>query len=159
MVLGKSPFTYGETAVSIKLRPRIVLVNRCFVKRPDRKLLLIKRSPTDRNNAGKWEVPGGKVDEGQDLTHAQQREVMEETGLLAEPVERLVFVDSFVIGTGPYKGLPYVVLFSITRLLGGVLTLSEEHTDSAWEAYDEMLAYDLTPEVRKAAIILKSHLV
>jgi 8-oxo-dGTP diphosphatase len=140
-------------------RPRVVLVNRCFVKRDDGKLLVIKRSPTDKNNAGKWEVPGGKVDEGQDFTQAQEREVMEETGLLAEPTERLVFVDSFVIGTGQYKGLPYVALFSITKLVGGNLVISEEHTDYAWVSYDQMLTYDLTPEVRKAAIVLKPHLI
>jgi 8-oxo-dGTP diphosphatase len=129
------------------------------VKRKDGKLLIIKRSPTDNMNACKWEVPGGKVDEGQDLTQAQTREVLEETGLLVEPTERLVYVDSFVIGNDPYKGLPYVVLFSVTRLVGGKFALSAEHTDHAWVRYDKMLAYDLTSEVRKAAIVLKPPLV
>lgn len=145
--------------MSAESRPRVVLVNRCFVKRDDGKLLVIKRSPTDKNNAEKWEVPGGKVDEGQDLANAQEREVMEETGLLVEPTERLAFVVSYVIGTGQYVGLPYVALFSITRLVGGNFVLSEEHTDHAWPSYNELLAYDLTHEVRKAAIVLKSHLV
>ena len=109
-------------------------------------------------NPGKWEVPGGKLDEGQDLTHAQEREVMEETRLLVQPTHPMVLSDSFVIGTGAYKGLPYVVLFSITQLVGGNFALSEEHMDSAWVTYDEMLAHDLTAEVRKAALILKDYL-
>lgn len=144
--------------MSLELRPRVVLVNRCFVKREDGKLLIIKRSPTDKSAAEKWEVPGGKVDEGQDLSHAQEREVMEETGLLVQPTQPLVFADSFVIGTGQYIGLPYVVLFSITRLVGGNIVMSEEHTDYAWVTYYGMLAYDLTLQVRKAAIVLKSYL-
>jgi 8-oxo-dGTP pyrophosphatase MutT (NUDIX family) len=140
-------------------RPRIVLVNRCFVLHNDGRILVIRRSDSDTNYAGKWEVPGGKVDVGQDLTHAQEREVMEETGLYVEPVERLMVADSYVIGTGPYKGLPYVVLFSICNAVGGALALSEEHTDSAWVTYSELLSYDLTPEVRKAAIVLQPYLV
>ena len=62
-------------------RPRVVLVNRCFV-RDGEKLLIIQRAKLDSMNAEKWEVPGGKLDEGQDLSHAQEREVMEETGFL-----------------------------------------------------------------------------
>ncbi len=142
-----------------QLRPRVVLVNRCFVKREDSKLLIIKRSPTDKHNATKWEVPGGKVDEGQDLVHAQEREVMEETGLLVEPTERLVFVDSYLIGDGQYAGLPYVTLFSITKIIGGNIALSDEHTDHAWVDYDEMLTYNLTQQVRKAAIVLRPRLI
>ncbi|MBI4118501.1 MAG: NUDIX domain-containing protein [Parcubacteria group bacterium] len=144
--------------MSANTRPRVVLVNRCFLGRDDGTWLIIKRSLKDKNNPGKWEVAGGKVDVGQDLSHAQEREVMEETGYLVEPTERQVFVDSFVIGAGQYKGLPYVVIFSITRLVGGTLALSEEHTDHAWVTYAEMLTYDLTSEVRKAAIVLESRL-
>lgn len=148
----------ADMQVAKSERPQVVLVNRCFVKGDDGRLLVIKRSPTDRNHASKWEVPGGKVDKGQDLSHAQEREVMEETGLLAEPMIKVVFADSFVIGDGQYAGMTYVVLFSITKVLGGHLKISEEHTDHAWVNYDELLSRDLTPEVRKAAIVLKPYL-
>ncbi len=130
--------------MSADTRPRVVLVNRCFVKRRGGELLIIRRSLTDTNNPGQWEIPGGKVDEGQDLTQAQEREVMEETRLHVRATHRLVFVHSFLIGQGKYKGLPYVALFSITRLVGGEVTLSEEHTEFAWVSYAEMLSYDLT---------------
>jgi 8-oxo-dGTP pyrophosphatase MutT (NUDIX family) len=144
----------GEAVV-----PNIILVNRCFVRRRrDRKLLIIRRSLSDKNNPGEWEPPGGKLDQGQDLLHAQEREVMEETGLLVRQIHRLVFIDSFVIGDGKYKGLPYVVLFSITELVGGRFALSDEHTDHVWVTYHQMLGYDLTQQVRKAAIELKSYL-
>ncbi len=138
-------------------RPRVVLVSRCFVVREDKRLLIIQRAATDSMNAGKWECPGGKLDIGQDLSHAQKREVMEETGLLVQ--QSFIFtLDSSVIGTGKYMGLTYVVLFSINKLIGGTLALSEEHTASAWVTYDELFAYDLTQEVREAAIVLKSYL-
>ena len=138
-------------------RPQVVLVSRCLVVRDDLRLLLIQRSPRDSNNPEKWECPGGKLDIGQDLSHAQEREVMEETGLLVEP-SMLYTLDSFVIGTGKYRGLAYVVLFSITKLIGGTFKLSEEHIAHAWATYEEVLSYDLTQEVRKAAILLRKHL-
>jgi 8-oxo-dGTP pyrophosphatase MutT (NUDIX family) len=121
-------------------------------------LLAVQRAATDSHYPSLWECPGGKLDEGQDLSHAQEREVLEETGYLVEPVNPLVLVDSYVIGEGAYLGLPYVVLFSITRLVGGKLKLSEEHDDAKWLTYDDWLDLELTPEVRKASIRLRSQL-
>jgi 8-oxo-dGTP diphosphatase len=145
--------------VSAEERPRIVLVNRCIIVDGGSRILLIQRAPESGHYAGLWEVPGGKLDEGQDLSHALEREVLEETGLLVESVSRLVFADSFVLGAGKYAGLPYVVLFSIGRSLGGELRLDHESSSSAWVSYSEALDYNLTPEVRKALIVLKDQLV
>ena len=145
--------------MSAEERPRAVIVNRCFVQRPkDRKLLIIRRSPTDTNNPNLWEVPGGKVDTGQDLANAQEREVMEETGLVIQPTARLVTLESFMITEGKYAGMLYLALFSITKLVNGKVTLSQEHTDFAWVTYDQMLTSALTIEVKKAAITLEKYL-
>ena len=146
--------------MSKKTRPRVLLVTRCFVVDDTGKLLVIKRSSTDKHDPGKWEIPGGKLEEGQDLAHSQEIEVMQEKGLLVMPRYQLVFADSFVVSEGQYAGLPYVVLFSVTERVGGKFKLSPEHTDHAWLSYNELLALDnLTLEVRKAAIVLESHLI
>lgn len=137
-------------------RPRVVLVNRCFVKRKDGKLLIIRRSKNDTHNPGLWEVPGGKLDIGQDLTHSIEREVLEETGLLAEPTHGLAFVESRVLGEGKYLGLPYIGIFNITRLVGGKILLSSEHSAYKWVTYPQLLRHPLTIEVRKAAIVLEA---
>lgn len=140
-------------------RPRIVLVNRCFVLDPEtHKLLLLKRSTRNRYMPGTWEAPGGKLDEMQDISHALEREVMEETGLLVEPTERLVFAHSEIIDSGPYKGLPYILLFSIGKSIGGKLILSEEHDEFAWASYEEALDFNLGSNIRKALIVLEPHL-
>jgi 8-oxo-dGTP diphosphatase len=140
-------------------RPQIVLVNRCFVLNDDKKILLIRRAAADSYMPGCWECPGGKLDQGQDLTQAREREVLEETGLLVTLVQPLVYADSYVIGDGnKYVGLPYICLFGVAKLVGGNLKISHEHSDYAWVDYDDVLSYELTPETRKASIILKGHL-
>jgi 8-oxo-dGTP diphosphatase len=140
-------------------RPRIILVNRCILLDDAGKLLMIQRAKDDRHLPGSWECPGGKLDAGQDLLHAFEREVMEETGLLAEPTSRMAYVDSYVVGDNSshkmYKGLPYVAIFSIGKSVGGKLKLSHEHDDYKWCTYDEAMDLKLTPEVQKALIVLK----
>jgi 8-oxo-dGTP diphosphatase len=140
-------------------RPRVILVNRCVLLNDDNQILLIRRSLSDSHLPGLWECPGGKLDQGQDLTHAREREVMEETGLLINLTHPLVYADSYVVGEGKYIGLPYVCLFGIGKSVGGKLALSDEHAEFAWASYDEALSYNLTPESRKALIVMKDYLV
>ena len=46
--------------------------------------LLIRRSTANRNFAGCWEWPGGKLDPGEDFATGLAREVREECGLQVE---------------------------------------------------------------------------
>ncbi len=56
---------------------------------PDGQIVLIRR----RDN-GRWALPGGMVDWGEDVPSAIQRELMEETGLELVKIRRLVGVYS-----------------------------------------------------------------
>jgi ADP-ribose pyrophosphatase YjhB (NUDIX family) len=56
---------------------------------PDGRIVLIQRRDT-----GKWALPGGMVDWGQDVTTTVKRELTEETGLYVTKVRRLVGVYS-----------------------------------------------------------------
>ena len=48
----------------------------------DNKVLIAKRSTGDPNVFGKWEFPGGKVQDNEDEKHAIEREIKEEFELL-----------------------------------------------------------------------------
>ncbi len=137
-------------------RPRVLLVNRCMILDDINKTLLLKRSPLNRHDPGKWEFPGGKLDEGQDISHALEREVLEETGLLVQQSTRLFYVESEMIMDGPYAGLPYVVLIGTGKLIGGKLRLSDEHDDYAWTTPEKAFDFDLKSEIRKSLAIFTS---
>lgn len=107
----------------------------------------------------KWELPGGKLDVGQDLSTALEREVLEETGLVVVPTDKTAYWNSHIISSGKYKGLPYIVLVGIVKSLGGKVSLSEEHDDFAWVKIDLALKYDLVPESRAALTVLGEKLI
>ena len=135
-------------------RPRVVLVNRCIVFNKAGKFLLIKRSQDNYYASGMWEFPGGKLDEGQDLSQALEREVLEETGLFILPTTRIAFTESSIISVGKYKGLPYVVIVGIGKMIGGKFKLSDEHVDYKWVTTKEAYDMPIKDEIRKALIVL-----
>ena len=55
--------------------------------------LFIKRSRNERNMAGKWVFPGGKVEHGEDAIQGLFRELKEETGLQFS--DRVAFLSSY----------------------------------------------------------------
>lgn len=137
-------------------RPQIVLVHRCAILSGGR-LFLIQRSNDDHHNPGLWEFPGGKLDKGQTLNDALEREIFEESGLLIQPRHRIAYAQSEIITKGKYAALPYVVLVGIADLIGGNLRLSEEHQDFRWVTPKGALRFTLTQESAAALAYFKKY--
>ena len=88
--------------------------------------LLIRRSARNKNFAGCWEWPGGKLDPGESFATGLQREVMEECGLTVE-LTGLAGAVEFEM-----PAVRVVLLCMEARRTGGTIRMSEEHDDSAW---------------------------
>ncbi len=77
-----------KTPITRSLSVKTILLN------DKGKFLLLRRSAASKNNAGRWELPGGKVDPKEDFETALCREVREETGLEIELVHPLETAES-----------------------------------------------------------------
>ena len=55
----------------------MITVVAAYIKK-DNKVLIAKRSTGDENVFGKWEFPGGKLEEGETEKQALKREIKEE---------------------------------------------------------------------------------
>jgi 8-oxo-dGTP diphosphatase len=87
---------------------RIVVVGAALL---DGGRLLAARRSAPPELAGRWELPGGKVEKGETPEAALVRELREELGVTAEPLAR-------VPGEWPLRD-PYVLQVWTTRLLPG----------------------------------------
>jgi 8-oxo-dGTP diphosphatase len=101
------------------------------------KILIIKRSTDSKTNAGKWELPGGKVDQGESFDQALIREVYEETNLK-------ISLDH-VVGVCE-QNLPLIRAIHIVmsgKSVEGELNLSSEHEGYAWVFFKDLQDYEL----------------
>lgn len=143
-----------KTLKNKKIASRVLIVNRCVVLNKQGKILLIQRSNKDDFDPGKWELPGGKLEQGQDTTHALEREVLEEAGIIIIPLTHIAYIYSEVNISGKYKGYTYVLIVGIAKHLDGKVFLSEEHDSYKWVTEKEALKMDIREEIRKSLIIL-----
>jgi 8-oxo-dGTP diphosphatase len=102
--------------------------------------LFLRRSPSSKNNAGKWDMPGGKVDPGETFDTALVREIREETGLVIK-LERPAGVAQSDL---PDRAVTYLIMEA--RVTEGSVCLSTEHVEHRWVALADLPSVDLCPQ-------------
>ena len=102
------------------------------------RLLMVERGPHS-TQPGRWCIPAGYVDYGEDVRQAAARELLEETGLEAHIGDVVQVLSNF---HDPAK-LSVGVWF-IGRITGGTLRAGDDAADVGWFALDDLpdLAFD-----------------
>lgn len=122
-----------------------IITVRAIIKQDD-KILLLRRSGGNPQFDHLYELPGGKVDFGEDPKAALQREVTEETGLELLTMQ-LSDVYSRLDSSDPQKHFIALVFWSSVRQ-GEHIKLDEEHDKYSWKKLSEIQLNEITDFTR-----------
>jgi len=112
----------------------------------DGKLLLIRRGA--QPGRGKWSIPGGLVELGENVQDAMVRETKEEVGLEVEAVKLMDVFDSITLDEQGRIQYHFVVVNFLVRVVGGSLQTASDILEARWVTVDEVEKYNLTKSFR-----------
>lgn len=119
-----------------KVRPMALTVKAAVIRNGDEVLLL--RRAKHCLNGGKWDLPGGHVDEGETVFEALEREIREETNIAVQ-VGPIIRLSEFPKGHEQFKnekrGLRYIAFYQA----GEVHLREQEHDTFEWLKIDEAI--------------------
>ena len=128
------------------LDPKVVA---CAIVEQDGKVLLLRRAINPQK--GKWVMPGGYVDRGEEVRSAAIRETEEECGL------KIRIRD--LSGVYSYPGRLAVVVVYKAQYMSGSLILGDESLEANWFSRDQIpwddLAFPSTKDALKDYCKLK----
>ena len=136
----------NSSTISGDEQPEVKVVAAVVMDRAGR--LLVVRRGAGMAHAGLWELPGGKVEDGETLSDALRREIMEE---LSYPIEvgEEIFSEPLEV-----KGRSGSIHFLLARPQNDSAPILSEHDDILWESPDCLRFLALAPGDRGFALWL-----
>jgi 8-oxo-dGTP pyrophosphatase MutT (NUDIX family) len=112
-------------------------------------VLLVKKSSQDPHNPGRWDLPGGRMKDSEEVDAHLVREVLEETGLKVSPFGRPIHLWSWEM---TWHGEPVRVL-AVSRYCrlekSAAVDQHREYDDflceQRWVPRSELLSLDIIP--------------
>ena len=100
---------------------------------------------------GRWSIPGGLVEVGEELETAVKRELKEETGLSVEP-RQVIEVFDRIQREGRRVRYHFVIVDYLCRLKSGKLRPDSDVLDARWAKRENLTQYDLTEKAREVIL-------
>ncbi len=116
----------------------------------DGRVLLVKRSQPP--SKGLWAIPGGRVELGETLKEAAEREIVEETGLTIRAGDPVYTFDVIERDDAGRIRFHYVIVDLMADYLSGELNASDDASEARWvspEELDGLSVSESTKEVLK----------
>jgi len=111
------------------------------------KILLEKRE--SEPGRGKWSIPGGLVELGENTEQTVIREVKEETNLKVEQPKLIDVVNNITVDENNKIKYQFVIVDYFVKLKGGTLRAADDAAELRWVGFDEVEKYDLTSSFRE----------
>ena len=108
---------------------QIGIFQKVIISNSEGQILALRRRDNDSRRPGAWDLPGGGFEKGEDLESAAKREVLEETGLIAQSIT--VIVARTVKGMAPPE-VDNIFIGWVAKDWSGEITLSDEHVEYRW---------------------------
>ncbi|MFH1161935.1 MAG: NUDIX domain-containing protein [Candidatus Jorgensenbacteria bacterium] len=131
------------------MEPKLFVATKAFIRNCDHVLLVRESSKySDGTNAGKYDVPGGRLIPGQHFEEGLLREVREETGLAVQ-VEKPFFVNEWrpVVRGEQWQ---IVGIFFVCESDTDTVRLSDDHDDFLWIDPRKYTQYPLIENLKPA---------
>lgn len=113
----------------------------------DGAVLLVRRGTAPFE--GEWAVPGGRVELGETLAAAAEREVLEETGVTIRAGDPLYTFEHIERDDGGAVKFHYVVVDLEGQYLAGEPAAGDDAREAAWIALDAMDDLPVNPITRR----------
>jgi 8-oxo-dGTP diphosphatase len=101
-----------------------------------KRVLLVQRGQAPLK--GEWSLPGGALELGETLEEGIRREVLEETGLIIEPVAIIEVLDRISRDAEGRVQYHYVLVDFLCRVVGGDLACATDAADGRWAGLDDL---------------------
>lgn len=119
------------------------LTVRGIIKNDSDEILIVKRHPKSKTDPEMWELPGGKVEKGEDFEDALVREIKEETNIDCTVGDFCEAVQN------DYMHKRTVQLMMYLDNITGDVKISEEHTDWMWAGTGDIKKLEISTSLEK----------
>lgn len=106
------------------------------------RILLVERGREPLK--GYWSLPGGVLETGETLVEGTRREVLEETGLVVEPVEVVEIFERIMRDEEGRAEYHYVLIDYLCRVTGGVPLAADDVSRLEWVEKQSVAGFRLT---------------